>query len=603
LGEGEIIIAKLSKNMQYLVIGLVVIAVIVSATLIIVLRPLQRPEIIDDAPVIASPTNAYPYANTPIQVSVAVTDDFGVDTVLLSYSIDAITWQNLSMTGTGTTAWLGSGAIPEQNIEETIYYQIFANDTRNQWSVNDNNESYYECYTGSRKALIINSANDFTSDETEDAFNASPDATFDLNDINDINWTWMSSLGSVPDYYTFGPNRYALGIWMENSMYYHNVNWTYDWITNGYILNNYAKYTMNMSLMVQFGSLTGPGVRIGFQWINADSQIIRTDWSESINNPTGGFIPINVSGYCNNASGNEISKMNLIVDAEGWGSQDNIFVYFDNVTISWSLQTNLTDPTDFGPPPPPYIDSDGFPAQALQEYWILKDKGYSDENIFFMLYHTNDPVIDIYANDGIPNDLVGAIIDVENNDVNASRLKKELNGSISGSFVSSIQPNDQLIVSLIDHGSNALLGDGNATFHFEADNSLITEFEFFDIMETINCSRMLITIDSCFSGNFIQNAPGVFYTLSNAVMVSASANVFAWYWINNQNGDGFAGSWFFNQFWQQLSMDVTIMTAFQFGQNFIPFGQAQPLIVSQMPQIADPNNWANSWSFASTPRL
>jgi hypothetical protein len=197
------------------------------------------------------------------------------------------------------------------------------------------------------------------------------------------------------------------------------------------------------------------------------------------------------------------------------------------------------------------------------------------------------------------NNLEGAVIDVEDDGVTAARLKLELN--TSGGFVSEIQPNDQLIITLTDHGSNAVLPDGNATFHFEADNSYITEVEFFDLVKEIVCSRMMINIDCCFSGNFIQSSPGVYYNVPNAVLISASSNVAAWYWIDNSKG--WAGSWFFNQFWEQLSYGIDIMNAFIFAKNFVPFGRINPLGLTQRPYIHDPNNWGFTWSFVSNPKL
>ncbi|NHJ31469.1 MAG: hypothetical protein FK732_01275 [Asgard group archaeon] len=382
---------------------------------------------------------------------------------------------------------------------------------------------------------------------------------------------------------------------------YGHANLSYNWVGNSYNLTEYAEYTLKVRSYLE-QPILGQGVKIGIQWLDGGS-VVQTDWSNNISNVAGSWITFNVSSLCNNYTGNQITNMKLIIDLAGTTLAGNK-IYFENVTVSKIVSVNVTDPTnDLDPPSSPFIDCDGFPAQALQEYWILKDKGYTDENIFLMLYHTNDTVIDIYAFDGIANDLIGAVIDVENNAVTAARFKQELNASVSGSFASKIQLNDQLIIAITDHGSNALLGDGNATFHFEADNSFITEFEFFDLLKTFNCSRMMINIDCCFSGNFIQSNPGVFYNVPNAIMVSAADNVFSWYWINNQNGDGFAGSWFFNKFWEELELDAYINDAYFVALNFIPFGKGLPLLISQMPLIYDPNNWAGSWSFSSIPRL
>jgi hypothetical protein len=178
---------------------------------------------------------------------------------------------------------------------------------------------------------------------------------------------------------------------------------------------------------------------------------------------------------------------------------------------------------------------------------------------------------------------------------------------------------------MTDHGSNAVLGDGNATFHFEADNSLITEFEFYDLVKEIECERIMINVDSCFSGNFLnsnkniminvdscfsgnflnsnKNIGSSWYDIPNCIFVSASSNVFSWYWISNNNGDGFAGSWFFHQFWEQLDQNQTINNAFFFAINFIPWNQFMPLIATQMPLIYDNMGINITLSFNSDPPL
>jgi len=342
---------------------------------------------------------------------------------------------------------------------------------------------------------------------------------------------------------------------------------------------------------------------VGLRWSNP-SGVVRTDWSNGLLATSGQWEMLQVSGVCNNATNNEITQMQLILAVEGTMTH-NDEVFFDDVKVDKWIAVYNTNPTDSSPPPS-RIDSDGFPAQALHVYWILKSHGYIDDHIFLMLYHTNDNVIDIKANDLIANDLIGAVIDVENDDVNSSRFKQELNVSISGSFASGIIPKDQLIIFMTDHGSNAVLGDGNATFHFEADNSFITEFEFYNLVKEIDCERMMINVDSCFSGNFLnsnKNIGSSWYDIPNCLFVSASSNVFSWYWISNNNGDGFAGSWFFHQFWEQLDKNQTISNAFFFAVNFIPWNQFNPLIVTQMPLMYDNMGINTTLSFNSDPPL
>jgi hypothetical protein len=468
---------------------------------------------------------------------------------------------------------------------------------------------------GTRKALIVCSANDFYGSEEEPDWDGSPDSTHEMPPgtwnftgvFSDSDWTPFGN--KTPGSLVIRPEGMGLNV---------SASYTFNW-NSFYNLTEYAFYNMSTQIYLNSSApIIGRGARIGIQWLDSADQVVRTDWSNwsaDINPLMNEWVPINAMGVCNNESGNEIVKLKLILYTEGIfaaGPDDEL--YYDDVIIDRYIQVNLTDPTDPDPPPPPPgINSDGFPAQALQAYWVLKNHGYSDDDIFLMLYYKDDAdgVIDIVFGDIYPNDLIHgiepAVIDVANESVTAARFKQELNVSYSGSFASGIKPEDQLIIYMVDHGSNARLGDGNATFHFEADGSFIDEFEFFDLVKEIDCVRMLICVDCCFSGNFLnenKNIGGSWYNLPNCIFVSASSNLLAWYWINNKNLDGFAGSWFFHPFWDQLDQGYTIGAAYNFAINWIPTRNPPlPVQVIQNPLIQDNLGIKDTWNFTSDPSL
>lgn len=456
---------------------------------------------------------------------------------------------------------------------------------------------------GSRKAIILCSANDFYPYEAEEDYGGGNDATF-VNDVGNWTFSGTNSLG----FRTIINSNVTPGSLFIQPVGPASVNGVFTLnYSQFYGLHEYAMYNLTANIWIQsIGPIQGNGVRIGLEWLDSANQVVRTDWSQYENSSLNQWFPLNITGVCNNETGNEITSLKLLLSVGGsfdaWVTEG---VYYDDLILDKWISVNNTNPADPNPPPSS-VDSDGFPAQALHVYWILKSHGYTDDNIFLMLYHTNDPVIDIKAGDGILNDLVGAVIDVEDNDVNASRFKQELNVSVSGSFASEINSRDQLIIFMTDHGSNAVLGDGNATFHFEADNSFITEFEFYDLVKNINSQRMMINVDSCFSGNFLNQDKNIgqsWYDLPNCLFVSASSNVFSWYWISNNNGDGFAGSWFFHQFWEQLDQNQTVASAFTLASNFIPWNQWAPLIATQSPLMHDNLGINTTWSFNSDPSL
>jgi hypothetical protein len=383
------------------------------------------------------------------------------------------------------------------------------------------------------------------------------------------------------------------------------MEFVYNW-TKFYPLFKYAAYNLSAWVNITTNGWTpatiiptGAGARIGLRWLNSSNDVVRTDWSKGIFDTFSGWTFLNSTGIADNSTKYEITQLHLVLAVEG-NMTGTDMVLFDDVKVEYWF------PPPIPSPPPSNIDSDGFPAQALQVYWILKNHGYTDDNIFLMLYHTNDDIIDVNAYDGISNDLTGAIIDVENNDVNSSRFKQELNVSISGSFASNIRPKDQLIIYMVDHGSNKILGDGNATFHFEADNDYITEFEFINLAKHISCRRILINIDICFSGNFLNQNSSIglsWYDIPNSILITSTTDIFSWYWRDNANADGFAGSWFFHQFWNQLNQGQSIGAAFNFSKNFIPSGQMKAIDEIQAPLIHDNLGIKDSWGFNGNPQL
>ncbi|MFX1374490.1 MAG: C13 family peptidase [Promethearchaeota archaeon] len=459
---------------------------------------------------------------------------------------------------------------------------------------------------GERKAIIISSANDFHKSEGEDDFNNGEEANFSAEMSN---WTWNNQTNGYGGVDRTYPGRDglpgALQLIAQNTGYVY-MEFVYNW-TRFYTLYEYASY--NLSAWINISTYTGipvtimppgEGVRVGLRWLNSTNDIVRTDWSIGIYDTLGQWEFISVISICDNSTDNEITQLQLVLAVEGMMNSGEQ-VLFDDVMIERWISVNVTNPIN-PIPPPGKINSDGFAAQALQVYWILKNHGYTDDNIFLMLYYKDDIDGEILI-EGSTNALDGAIIDVANNSVNATRFKRELNATVPGSFASNITKNDQLIIYMVDHGSNKKLSDGNATFHFEADDSYITEFEFFNLAKEINCKRMMINMDICFSGNFLMQNSIDWYNLPKAILITSTTNIFSWYWRDTNNPDGFAGSWFFHQFWVYLDQNYTIEAAFNSAKTWIPSGQVLSINDIQAPLIQDNLDIKASWSFNNTPQL
>ena len=458
---------------------------------------------------------------------------------------------------------------------------------------------------GEKKAIILSSANDFYRKEGESDFNNGTDARFS-NESAGTNWvgSWNANGTGWIDESGHGynsPGFIALAALSWGG--YVNMEWVYNW-TDFYSLINFAAYNFSAWVNVTTNAWApakidppGTGARLGLRWLNSSKGVVRTDWSMSIFGIIPGWNFLNVTGIADSSTSNEIAQLQLVLAVEG-NMTGTDMVLFDDLRVDYWF------PPPIPSPPPNNTNTDGFPAQALQVYWILKNHGYTDDNIFLMLYHTGDSIIDINASDGIPNDLVGVVIDVENDDVNSSRFKQELNASHSDSFASNISSRDQLIIYMVDHGSNTILADGNATFHFEADDSFITEIEFYNLVKQINYARVLINIDICFSGNFLNENANFelnWYNIPNSILITSTTNLLSWYWRDNNNPDGFAGSWFFHQFWEQINQSQTVGDAFNYAKNFVPSGQLMTIDEIQSPLIQDNLGIKDTWHLIPSP--
>ena len=94
--------------------------------------------------------------------------------------------------------------------------------------------------------------------------------------------------------------------------------------------------------------------------------------------PTGSGI--SSPGIADNSTSNEITQLQLVLAVEGimlpWD-----MVLFDDLNVEYWFPPPIPSPL------PSNVDTDGFPAQALHVYWVLRNNGYTNDNVFLMLYH------------------------------------------------------------------------------------------------------------------------------------------------------------------------------------------------------------------------
>jgi len=227
-------------------------------------------------------------------------------------------------------------------------------------------------------------------------------------------------------------------------------------------------------------------------------------------------------------------------------------------------------------------DVDAMPAQALHAYLVLNDRGYREDEIYLMLYHPNDNLIDVNG-DG-ENDLPKVVIDVENYQVNKENLVAWLEkiSNISDRY-------DEIIIYIVAHGEQT---NGNfSAFSFE-NGGRITSKEFTEYLKPIKYRKMILLLDFCYSGNF----GSVLIKPGRVIVASAEDNKISWYYWNWRLNEtdkkifGSSGSVFFHPFWNKVKEGATIQEAYQYGRekclrwsNFDP--KSKNIIQNQNPQI------------------
>jgi hypothetical protein len=204
-------------------------------------------------------------------------------------------------------------------------------------------------------------------------------------------------------------------------------------------------------------------------------------------------------------------------------------------------------------------DVGAMPAQALQAYFALKNRGFSDEDIYLMLYHPNQSFIDVEGN-GL-NDLARAHVD------DAEVTKENLRIALDA-LAGNVTQYDEAIVYVVGHGDN--MSGSSSAFSFES-GDIVTGNEFGTWLNHYKCKQLTILLDFCFSGNFAKPLED-----SGRSIVSAAEDDkeswYYWNWGGQLNTTdkaiyGNSGSAFFHPFWKKFSEGATIEEAFNYGRE------------------------------------
>jgi parallel beta-helix repeat protein len=237
-----------------------------------------------------------------------------------------------------------------------------------------------------------------------------------------------------------------------------------------------------------------------------------------------------------------------------------------------------------------FQDRDCFPAQGLQAYYTLRDRGYDDDHIILMLWHddeTSTPTYDCEPNDdddGVdehisiydgtnnwldgPDGINGTSddpeIDIDNMNVTKLSLEQQIKN-----LSNLVGPNDHVTFYFVNHGRKNGTPE-RCQIYFE-DNTSGPDEQYLDAetldswLDKIKCRRMNIFIDMCRTKNFINSSINLTQE-SNRLIIGASGGIdniaHAWF---NARPTHFAGSWFFHPFWNAIAAENSVQDAYKFA--------------------------------------
>lgn len=489
-------------------------------------------------------------------ISASYSDPSGIDTASVKISVDgtdvtaSATVTSTSVTYTPTTA-LAEG----QHTVEVKVSDNYGNEATENWT--------FTVDLVEKWALLIGSANDFAKKTTvqkiyDDVCN--PSFEEEAWPGADLPKCWYHlTIRGIPQFFWDGTvsrtGTHSVMIELitpgdDGYWYLSPDNWIE--VTPG------VEYTVSA-----WTRTTGDAIAyVGINWKENDGNFISADWSDGVTDATDWTLETLTATAPANAAYAEIKLRGQLPETAPY---ETCWVWFDDVSM-WH----------YGDNPSPLPDRDGFPAQALQAYYVLKGHGYDDAHIMLMLYHTNDAFIDIEG-DGT-NDLTNATIDVEDDAVTKTRFNTEMQN-----LATAADANDEVVIYMVDHGDN--VGD-TAYFCFEYNSENISEQEMATLLNNFTCGRMTVLVDSCFTGNFISPLSG-----TNRILVAAAGDDnLAKYWVE-ATAEHYAGSWFFHPFWERIDAGDSIQSAYNNACNTVPTSigpnAGQTVTQIQNPQLVD----------------
>lgn len=149
--------------------------------------------------------------------------------------------------------------------------------------------------------------------------------------------------------------------------------------------------------------------------------------------------------------------------------------------------------------------------------------GYVNDNMYIAISDGLDPAGDQSTGANSNPDLNGDGID----DIGYSCVRANLT-TIFGELATRLGPSDTLFIFTTDHGSGQSGVPGQPVSMNLWNNEEIWDYEFAALLEPIQCREMIITMEPCFSGGFVNDIIDMNSDVPRVIMTAANDHEYSW---------------------------------------------------------------------------
>ncbi|MBN1879864.1 caspase family protein [bacterium] len=154
---------------------------------------------------------------------------------------------------------------------------------------------------------------------------------------------------------------------------------------------------------------------------------------------------------------------------------------------------------------------------------LVDTYGYLDENIIVAISDGTNPAPDQSNGGNSDPDLDGDGDD----DIMYSCIRTNLN-TIFSNLASTLDSSDTLFIFTTDHGNGQSGVPGQPTSMNLWNSEEIWDYEFAALLEPIQCREMILTLEPCFSGGFVNDVIDMNSTVPRVISTAANDHEYSW---------------------------------------------------------------------------